>query len=50
MQITDPVYEGKSLAGMIELVQSKEIPASSNVLYIHLGGQNALNAHSEHVR
>ncbi|MET1155843.1 1-aminocyclopropane-1-carboxylate deaminase [Arthrobacter sp.] len=44
--ITDPVYEGKSMAGMIDLVSSKQIPADSNVLYAHLGGQPALNAYS----
>ncbi len=44
--ITDPVYEGKSLAGLIDLVQSRDIPASSTVLYAHLGGQLALNAYS----
>ncbi|MBX3067780.1 MAG: 1-aminocyclopropane-1-carboxylate deaminase [Cryobacterium sp.] len=44
--ILDPVYEGKSMAGLIDLVSSKDIPASSNVLYAHLGGQLALNAYS----
>jgi 1-aminocyclopropane-1-carboxylate deaminase len=44
--ITDPVYEGKSLAGMIDLVQRGEIDKGSNVLYAHLGGQQALNAYS----
>jgi 1-aminocyclopropane-1-carboxylate deaminase len=44
--ITDPVYEGKSLAGMIDLVSSGEIPRDSTVLYAHLGGQPALNAYS----
>ena len=44
--ITDPVYEGKSLAGLIDLVQRGEIPRDSNVLYAHLGGQPALNAYS----
>jgi 1-aminocyclopropane-1-carboxylate deaminase len=44
--ITDPVYEGKSLAGLIDLVTSKDIPATSTVLYAHLGGQPALNAYS----
>jgi 1-aminocyclopropane-1-carboxylate deaminase len=44
--ITDPVYEGKSLAGMIDLVQRDEIAKDSNVLYAHLGGQQALNAYS----
>jgi 1-aminocyclopropane-1-carboxylate deaminase len=44
--ITDPVYEGKSMAGLIDLVTSGEIPATSTVLYAHLGGQPALNAYS----
>ena len=44
--ITDPVYEGKSLAGLIDLVTSGGIPAGSRVLYAHLGGQLALNAYS----
>ena len=44
--ITDPVYEGKSLAGMIDLVARGEIPNDSTVLYAHLGGQPALNAYS----
>ena len=44
--ITDPVYEGKSLAGLIDLVTSGEIPRTSTVLYAHLGGQLALNAYS----
>jgi 1-aminocyclopropane-1-carboxylate deaminase len=44
--ITDPVYEGKSMAGLIDLVHSGEIPKDANVLYAHLGGQPALNAYS----
>ncbi|MGH3456627.1 1-aminocyclopropane-1-carboxylate deaminase [Aeromicrobium sp.] len=44
--ITDPVYEGKSMAGLIDLVTSGEIPKDSTVLYAHLGGQPALNAYS----
>jgi 1-aminocyclopropane-1-carboxylate deaminase len=43
--ITDPVYEGKSLAGLIDLVTSGEIGADSTVLYAHLGGQPAINAY-----
>lgn len=43
--ITDPVYEGKSLAGLMDLVRSREIPADSTVLYAHLGGQPAINAY-----
>ncbi|WP_431874146.1 1-aminocyclopropane-1-carboxylate deaminase [Amycolatopsis sacchari] len=44
--ITDPVYEGKSFAGMVDLVSRGEIPRDSTVLYAHLGGQPALNGYS----
>jgi 1-aminocyclopropane-1-carboxylate deaminase len=44
--IIDPVYEGKSMAGLIDLVTSGEIAKDSKVLYAHLGGQPALNAYS----
>lgn len=44
--ITDPVYEGKSMAGLLDLVRASDIPRDSNVLYAHLGGQPALNAYS----
>ena len=44
--ITDPVYEGKSMAGLIDLVSRGEIDRSSNVLFAHLGGQPAINAYA----
>ncbi len=44
--ITDPVYEGKSMAGMLDLIVRGEIDQSSKVLYAHLGGQPALNGYS----
>ncbi len=44
--ITDPVYEGKSMAGLIDRVSRGEIDRSSNVLFAHLGGQPAINAYA----
>jgi 1-aminocyclopropane-1-carboxylate deaminase len=44
--ILDPVYEGKSMAGLVDLVSEGEISKDSTVLYAHLGGQPALNAYS----
>ena len=44
--LTDPVYEGKSMHGMIDMVQSGAIPKDAKVLYVHLGGAPALNAYS----
>ena len=36
--MTDPVYEGKSMQGMVDKVRRGEFPAGSRVLYAHLGG------------
>ena len=44
--LTDPVYEGKSMAGLIGMIRSREIPPGSKVLYAHLGGQPALSAYA----
>ena len=44
--LTDPVYEGKSMAALIDLVRDGRIEPGSRVLYAHLGGQPALNAYS----
>jgi 1-aminocyclopropane-1-carboxylate deaminase len=43
--ITDPVYEGKSMAGLVDLVSRGEIGRHATVLYAHLGGQPALSAY-----
>jgi 1-aminocyclopropane-1-carboxylate deaminase len=44
--LTDPVYEGKSMAALIDLVRDGRLAAGSRVLYAHLGGQPALNAYA----
>ena len=44
--VTDPVYEGKSMAGLIDLVSRGEIDRGSTVLFAHLGGQPAINGYS----
>ncbi len=44
--ITDPVYEGKSMAALLHMVQTREIDPNSTVLFAHLGGQPALNGYS----
>ncbi len=43
--LTDPVYEGKSMAGLIAMAGNGEFPRGSKVLYVHLGGAPALNAY-----
>ena len=44
--ITDPVYEGKSMQGLIDLTRKGFFAAGSKVLYAHLGGAPALNGYS----
>ncbi|MGH1484922.1 MAG: 1-aminocyclopropane-1-carboxylate deaminase [Cellvibrionaceae bacterium] len=44
--ITDPVYEGKSMQGLIDLVGKGFFPEGSKILYAHLGGAPALNGYS----
>ncbi|HUL09560.1 MAG TPA: 1-aminocyclopropane-1-carboxylate deaminase [Candidatus Acidoferrum sp.] len=44
--LTDPVYEGKSMQAMIDMVRSGAFPAGSKLLYVHLGGVPALSAYS----
>ena len=44
--MTDPVYEGKSMQGMIALVRKEFFPSGSKILYAHLGGVPAINAYS----
>jgi 1-aminocyclopropane-1-carboxylate deaminase len=44
--MTDPVYEGKSMQGMIDLVRREHFSAGSKILYAHLGGVPAINGYS----
>ena len=44
--ITDPVYEGKSMQGMMDLINKGFFPDGSKILYAHLGGAPALNGYS----
>ncbi len=43
--LTDPVYEGKSMAGVIAMARAGEFERGAKVLYVHLGGAPALNAY-----
>jgi 1-aminocyclopropane-1-carboxylate deaminase len=44
--LTDPVYEGKSMAALVDLVRDGRIEPGPRVLYAHLGGQPALNGYA----
>jgi L-cysteate sulfo-lyase len=36
--LLDPVYSGKAMSGLIDLIRKKQIPASGNVVFLHTGG------------
>jgi 1-aminocyclopropane-1-carboxylate deaminase len=44
--ITDPVYEGKSMQGMLDLIKKHFFAKGSRILYAHLGGAPAINGYS----
>ncbi|GMG39477.1 unnamed protein product [Ambrosiozyma monospora] len=48
--LTDPVYEGKSIQGLIQLVKEGAFKEGSNILYVHLGGASALSAYSSYFK
>ncbi|WP_435198205.1 D-cysteine desulfhydrase [Janibacter sp. GS2] len=47
--LLDPVYTGKTAAGLIGLVQQGHFATDSNVLFIHTGGSPALYAYPDAV-
>jgi len=43
----DPVYSGKALAGLIDLVRKGEFEGTRNILFLHTGGSAALFAYAD---
>jgi len=43
----DPVYSGKGLAGMIDLIRNGGFGDASNIVFLHTGGAAALFAYSD---
>ena len=48
--LLDPVYSGKAMAGLIDLVRKDYFPEGSNVLFLHTGGSPALFAYLDTFR
>jgi 1-aminocyclopropane-1-carboxylate deaminase len=46
----DPVYEGKAMLGLINLIRDGVLRSDDRVLFVHLGGTPALHAYAEQVR
>lgn len=45
--LLDPVYTGKAMAGLIDLVARGELTAEDNVIFLHTGGSPALFAYPD---
>jgi D-cysteine desulfhydrase len=48
--LLDPVYSGKAMAGLIDLVRKDAFPKGSNILFLHTGGSPALYAYMDDFR
>jgi len=46
----DPVYSGKGLAGMIDLIKSGKFDGARNIVFIHTGGSAALFAYRDQLQ
>ena len=46
----DPVYSGKALAGMIDLIRNGHYENAGNIVFLHTGGSAALFAYSDQLR
>lgn len=47
--LLDPVYTGKTAAGLLALVREGAFERDSNVLFIHTGGSPAIYAYPDEV-
>ena len=45
--LLDPVYTGKAMAGMIDLIQKGYFAAAKNLLFLHTGGSPALYVYAD---
>lgn len=45
--LLDPVYTGKAMAGLVDLVRSGRFDGDANVLFVHTGGSPALFAYQD---
>ena len=45
--LLDPVYTGKALAGMIDLIRKNSISSDETIIFIHTGGSPALYAYQK---
>jgi len=45
--LLDPVYTGKTMAGLIGMARSGQLPPERNVLFLHTGGEPAMSVYQK---
>jgi D-cysteine desulfhydrase len=48
--LLDPVYSGKAMAGLVDLVRAQRFPPGARVLFLHTGGAPSLSAFADVLR
>jgi len=48
--LLDPVYTGKAMAGLIDMIKQRRFEKNNNIVFIHTGGTPALFAYSTKLR
>ena len=48
--LLDPVYSGKAMAGLVDLVRKDAFPKGSNILFLHTGGSPVLYSYMDSFR
>jgi 1-aminocyclopropane-1-carboxylate deaminase len=48
--VVDPVYEGRSMLGLIELIRDGVLRSGDRVLFLHMGGSPAVHGYAERIR
>lgn len=43
--LLDPVYEGKAMAGLIDMIRRQQFASTDQILFLHLGGMPAVHAY-----
>jgi 1-aminocyclopropane-1-carboxylate deaminase len=47
--VVDPVYEGRSMLGLIELIRDGVLRSGDRVLFLHMGGTPAVHGYDEQI-
>jgi D-cysteine desulfhydrase len=47
--LMDPVYTGKAMAGLIDIVRKGYFTKEENVLFVHTGGSPALHVYMKEI-